>query len=55
MLVVKIGEAQKYGKRLATRVGAALLKREQDLQAGVPRSVGLSRSGSHGMRPANLS
>lgn len=41
VLVVKIGEAHRYGKRLATRVGAAHLKREQDLQAGVPRSVGL--------------
>jgi DNA invertase Pin-like site-specific DNA recombinase len=41
VLVVKITEAHRYGKRLATRVGAAHLKREQDLQAGVPRSVGL--------------
>ena len=41
VLVVKIGEAHRYGKRLATRVGAAHLKREEDLQAGVPRSVGL--------------
>jgi DNA invertase Pin-like site-specific DNA recombinase len=41
ILVVKIGEAHRYGKRLATRVGAAHLKREQDLKAGVPRSVGL--------------
>lgn len=41
VLVVKIGEAHRYGKRLATRVGAAHLKREKDLQAGVARSVGL--------------
>jgi DNA invertase Pin-like site-specific DNA recombinase len=41
VLVVKITEAHRYGKRLATRVGAAHLKREQDLQSGVPRSVGL--------------
>ena len=41
VLVVKISEAHRYGKRLATRVGAAHQKREQDLQAGVARSVGL--------------
>lgn len=39
-LVVKISESFKYSQRLSTRVGAAHLKREADLQAGKPRSTG---------------